>query len=150
VTAPFISGMRGIFHRKERSDRSLRARGRAQPAGASARAPPRCSLNSHQASNAREGKNDKTETSYPGLRLPHPFIVGSSPFGYSLDSVRRLEDAGAAAVVLHSPFEEQITTMVEGRIAGMNWDDPAFSRVFAGFPSDGRITRSPPTSTPSM
>ena len=50
-----------------------------------------------------------TETSYLGFRLPHPFIAGASPFGYHLDTVRRLEDGGCAAVVLHSLFEEQIT-----------------------------------------
>jgi dihydroorotate dehydrogenase (fumarate) len=50
----------------------------------------------------------QTETSYLGLRLPHPFIAGASPFGYHLDTIKRLEDAGCAAVVLHSLFEEQI------------------------------------------
>ena len=50
-----------------------------------------------------------TSTSYLGLRLPHPFIAGASPFGYRLDTIKRLEDAGCAAVVLHSLFEEQIT-----------------------------------------
>lgn len=45
---------------------------------------------------------------YLGLELPHPFIVGASPMIYKLDLVRRLEDAGAAAIVMHSLFEEQI------------------------------------------
>src|SRR6185369_11146100 len=47
-----------------------------------------------------------TTTSYLGLRLAHPFIAGASPMGYSLDTIKRLEDAGAAAIVLHSLFEE--------------------------------------------
>lgn len=51
----------------------------------------------------------QTDTSYLGFRLPHPFIAGASPFGYHLDTIKRLEDAGCAAVVLHSLFEEQIT-----------------------------------------
>ncbi len=76
-----------------------------------------------------------TNTSYLGLRLPHPFIAGASPFGYHLDSVRRLEDAGAAAVVLHSLFEEQITMMSDGRIAGMDPFDPAFTEIIADFPA---------------
>jgi dihydroorotate dehydrogenase (fumarate) len=50
----------------------------------------------------------QTDTSYLGLRLPHPFIAGASPFGYHLDTIKRLEDAGCAAVVLHSLFEEQV------------------------------------------
>ena len=76
-----------------------------------------------------------TETSYLGLRLPHPFIAGASPFGYHLDTVRRLEDGGAAAVVLHSLFEEQITMMSDGRIAGMDPLDPAFSTAIADYPA---------------
>jgi len=47
-------------------------------------------------------------TTYLGLRLPHPFMPGASPLVDDLDTVRRLEDAGAAAIVMHSLFEEQI------------------------------------------
>lgn len=50
----------------------------------------------------------RTDSSYLGFRLSHPFIAGASPFGYYLDTVKRLEDAGWAAVVLHSLFVEQI------------------------------------------
>jgi dihydroorotate dehydrogenase (fumarate) len=47
-------------------------------------------------------------TSYLGLRLKHPLVASSSPLTGELDSLRRLEDAGAAAVVLPSIFQEQI------------------------------------------
>jgi dihydroorotate dehydrogenase (fumarate) len=47
-------------------------------------------------------------TTYLGLRLPHPLMPGASPMVDDLDTVRRLEDAGAAAIVMHSLFEEQI------------------------------------------
>jgi dihydroorotate dehydrogenase (fumarate) len=47
-------------------------------------------------------------TSYLGLRLSNPLVVGASPLCDELDMVRRLEDAGAAAIVMHSVFEEQI------------------------------------------
>ncbi|TFH22522.1 MAG: dihydroorotate dehydrogenase-like protein [Myxococcales bacterium] len=47
-------------------------------------------------------------TRYLGFDLPHPLISGASPLAHELDSVRRLEDAGAAAVVMHSLFEEQL------------------------------------------
>ena len=47
-------------------------------------------------------------TSYLGLKLKHPVIVGASPMAFSIDTVRRLEDAGAAALVMHSLFEEQV------------------------------------------
>ena len=45
---------------------------------------------------------------YLGLELQNPFLVGASPLIYDLDLVRRLEDAGAAALVMHSLFAEQI------------------------------------------
>ena len=47
-------------------------------------------------------------TTYLGLELPHPLMPGASPLADDLDTVRRLEDAGAAAIVLRSLFEEQI------------------------------------------
>ncbi|MCC6177579.1 MAG: dihydroorotate dehydrogenase-like protein [Chloroflexi bacterium] len=47
-------------------------------------------------------------TSYLGLNLRHPIVPSASPLSASLDGIRRLEDAGAAAVVLPSLFEEQI------------------------------------------
>lgn len=48
-------------------------------------------------------------TSYMGLSLKSPLIVGSSPLTGDLDTVRQLEDAGAAALILPSLYEEQIT-----------------------------------------
>ena len=47
-------------------------------------------------------------TSYLGLRLSNPLVVSASPLSGSLDTLRRLEEAGAAAVVMHSLFEEQV------------------------------------------
>lgn len=48
-------------------------------------------------------------TTYLGIRLPHPMIVGSGPLTDDIDTVRQLEDAGAAAFVLRSLYEEEIT-----------------------------------------
>jgi dihydroorotate dehydrogenase (fumarate) len=47
-------------------------------------------------------------TRYLGFELPHPFMPGASPLADDLDMVRRLEDAGAAAIVMRSLFEEQL------------------------------------------
>lgn len=47
-------------------------------------------------------------TTYLGFRLPHPLMPGASPLVDDLGRVRRLEDAGAAAIVLPSLFEEQL------------------------------------------
>lgn len=48
-------------------------------------------------------------TSYCGLRLKNPLVASASPLGETVANIRRLEDAGVAAVVLPSLFEEQIT-----------------------------------------
>jgi dihydroorotate dehydrogenase (fumarate) len=48
-------------------------------------------------------------TQYMGLYLKNPIVPSSSPLSHSVDSIRRLEDAGASAVVMYSLFEEQIT-----------------------------------------
>src|SRR5438093_4180145 len=84
-----------------------------------------------------------TQTSYLGLRLPHPFIAGASPFGYHLDTVRRLEDAGCAAIVLHSLFEEQITQRESGRIHQMDPLDPQFAAVVSYFPKPEHYALTP-------
>jgi dihydroorotate dehydrogenase (fumarate) len=47
---------------------------------------------------------------YLGFKLPHPLMPGASPLCDTLDGVRKLEDAGAAAIVLRSLFEEQIVS----------------------------------------
>ena len=47
-------------------------------------------------------------TSYMGLALRNPLIASASPLGADLGNLRRLEDAGAGAVVLPSIFEEQV------------------------------------------
>lgn len=47
-------------------------------------------------------------TTYLGLQLSNPIVPSSSPLSQSLDGIRRMEDAGAGAVVMYSLFEEQI------------------------------------------
>lgn len=47
-------------------------------------------------------------TTYLGRKLKNPLVASASPLSRSLDNIRRLEDAGAAAVVLFSLFEEEI------------------------------------------
>lgn len=47
-------------------------------------------------------------TTYMGLKLKNPIIAGASPLTASIESIKKLESAGVAAVVLHSIFEEQI------------------------------------------
>ncbi|XGV97896.1 MAG: dihydroorotate dehydrogenase-like protein [Leptolyngbya sp. BL-A-14] len=47
-------------------------------------------------------------TSYMGLNLRSPLVPSASPLSESIDNIQRMEDAGAAAVVMHSLFEEQL------------------------------------------
>ena len=48
------------------------------------------------------------KTTYLGLELKNPIVSGSCPLGADLDTIRNLEDAGAAAIVMPSLFEEEI------------------------------------------
>jgi dihydroorotate dehydrogenase (fumarate) len=73
-------------------------------------------------------------TTYLGLNLSHPFVVGASPLSGDIDMVRRLEDGGAAAIVLPSVFEEQISMAESGKIHQMNPEEPEFAAALADFP----------------
>ena len=48
-------------------------------------------------------------TTYLGMRLPHPLVVGAGPLGDDIDVARALEDNGASLLVLRSLYEEEIT-----------------------------------------
>ena len=50
-------------------------------------------------------------TRYLGLELKNPLVVSASPLSENLTTLRQLEDAGAAAIVMRSLFEEQIEQM---------------------------------------
>ena len=47
-------------------------------------------------------------TTYMGLKLKNPIVASASPLSRSIDNYKRMEDAGVAAVINHSLFEEQI------------------------------------------
>jgi dihydroorotate dehydrogenase (fumarate) len=57
-------------------------------------------------------------THYLGMKLSGPVVISSTPLSDSLDNIRRMEDAGASAIVLMSLFEEQLA--LESR--GLNED----------------------------
>ena len=74
------------------------------------------------------------ETRYLGQTLAHPFMLGASPLADHLDTVKRLEDGGAAAIVLRSLFEEQITMAETARIHQMDPLDEEFANATSAFP----------------
>jgi dihydroorotate dehydrogenase (fumarate) len=82
-------------------------------------------------------------TRYLGLPLAHPFIVGASPLAATLDSARRLEDGGAAAIVLHSLFEEQVTMATRGEIRNRDPLEPEFAAALSAFPSSEQYPLTP-------
>jgi dihydroorotate dehydrogenase (fumarate) len=47
-------------------------------------------------------------TTYLGMKLRSPLVPSASPLSEDIDNIKRMEDAGAAAVVIHSLFEEQL------------------------------------------
>jgi dihydroorotate dehydrogenase (fumarate) len=73
-------------------------------------------------------------TSYLGLKLDSPLVVGASPLADDLDGVRSLEDAGAACIVLRSLFEEQITREKFGTVYAMEVGDPSDAEIISCFP----------------
>ncbi len=48
------------------------------------------------------------KTKYLGIELKNPVVPSASPLSRSLDSMKRLEDAGASAIVMYSLFEEEV------------------------------------------
>jgi len=74
-------------------------------------------------------------TNYLGLHLPHPLMPGASPLVDDLDVVKRLEDSGAAAIVMHSLFEEQITHEQMSAVSAMDAHADSFAEALSYFPS---------------
>ncbi len=56
-------------------------------------------------------------TTYLGLELKNPIVCGSCPLGTNIDTIRQLEMAGAAAIVLPSLFEEEIVGEAQAQMA---------------------------------
>jgi len=77
-------------------------------------------------------------TTYMGLNLSHPLMPGASPLVDDLDMVKRLEDAGASAIVMHSLFEEQIVRDKQATIyyAEMHADANAEARSYMPTPDE--------------
>ena len=73
-------------------------------------------------------------TSYLGLKLKNPVMPGASPMAAKLDTVRRLEDAGAAAIMMHSLFEEQITSQQLAEFAHTENPADSFAEALSFFP----------------
>ncbi|HXJ34357.1 MAG TPA: dihydroorotate dehydrogenase-like protein [Candidatus Eisenbacteria bacterium] len=82
-------------------------------------------------------------TSYLGFELRSPLVLSASPLSEDLDSIRRAEDAGVAAVVLHSLFEEQLA--IESHDFDHHLSHHAYSvaEALTYFPEPGAFARGP-------
>jgi len=74
-------------------------------------------------------------TGYLGLILKGPFMAGASPLSHELGTIRRLEDAGASAIVLPSLFEEQIVLEKQSREAHMEAHEEASAEAASYLPT---------------
>ena len=82
-------------------------------------------------------------TTYLGLKLRHPLMAGASAMVDDMGMVKRLEDAGAAAIVMHSLFEEQITREEQGTIMDMQLSSHASAEALSYFPQPDEFRLGP-------
>jgi dihydroorotate dehydrogenase (fumarate) len=73
-------------------------------------------------------------TSYLGLQLKNPLVVSPSPLSEELGNIRRMEDAGASAVVLHSLFEEQLLVESQDLDRFLSSGTESFAESLSYFP----------------
>ena len=82
-------------------------------------------------------------TKYLGLTLKNPLVVSASPLSEDLAKIKQMEEVGAAAVVMHSLFEEQIETDSEQLDRGLSADTSSEAQSY--FPDMGRYRIGPET-----
>lgn len=82
-------------------------------------------------------------TTYLGMKLPHPVMAGASPLSDELDTIKQLEDAGSAAIVLRSLFEEQIVREQMADMLYQGASDDSFAEATTYFPAGGMAIPGP-------
>lgn len=82
-------------------------------------------------------------TTYLGLPCKNPLVVSASPLSKKLDRVRQLEDAGAAALVVYSLFEEQITREIDELDCYLNLATNSYAEALSYFPDLDRYNVGP-------
>ncbi|MDZ7315826.1 MAG: dihydroorotate dehydrogenase-like protein [candidate division KSB1 bacterium] len=82
-------------------------------------------------------------TTYMGLKLKNPLVPSASPLSKTLDGIKKLEDAGAAAVVLYSLFEEQIAFEQEELNYFLDRGTGSFAEALSYFPEVGEYNLGP-------
>lgn len=82
-------------------------------------------------------------TNYIGMTLKNPVVASSSPLSFNINGIRRLEDEGAAAVVMHSLFEEQITLESDQLNHHLSYGTDTFAEALSYFPDLGTYNVGP-------
>jgi len=75
-------------------------------------------------------------TDFMGIKMAHPLMAGASPMAYDMDMVRRLEDAGASAIVMPSLFEEQILREELATHKSLATHTESFAEALSYFPDN--------------
>lgn len=74
-------------------------------------------------------------TTYMGMELQHPIVASASPLAEDVDNIKRMEDAGAAAVVMFSLFEEQLKHEAAAMEHFMSHGTESFAEALSYFPA---------------
>ncbi len=82
-------------------------------------------------------------TRYLGLNLRSPLVASASPLSDDIDNIKRMEDAGAAAVVLHSLFEEQLLREQESLQFHLAYGTDSFAEALTHFPQSDEFKLGP-------
>jgi len=82
-------------------------------------------------------------TTYMGLKLKNPLVPSASPLTANVESITKLAEAGAGAVVLHSLFEEQIRHEQEELVYYTTQGTEAYAEMLSFFPEPDDYRRGP-------
>lgn len=82
-------------------------------------------------------------TNYLGMKLKNPLVPSASPLSHTVDSMKRLEDAGAAAIVMYSLFEEQIAHETAELNHYLSYGTESFAEALTYFPDIGEYNAGP-------
>ena len=82
-------------------------------------------------------------TTYLGLHLSNPIVPSASPLSKTVDGIKRLEDAGAAAVVMYSLFEEQINHESHALDHFLTYTADSYAEALSYFPEPSEFNLTP-------
>jgi dihydroorotate dehydrogenase (fumarate) len=102
-------------------------------------------ISPHDASVHEEGPSQEVRRRPDGFwaRIRTPLVVSASPLSESLDNIKRMEDAGASAVVLYSLFEEQIRYERYELHWSMSQGTESYPEALSYFPEPGEFSVGP-------